>query len=113
MNMIKQLKEGKMSIPMFWLTVVFVWVMMLVLVYVGVDSSSRGMENWRMVGMLLLVVVWITAVAFRLRDAGKSPSLVILCFIVPVFALIAGIFPSEEINKEKSEDITLLEETDK
>lgn len=112
MKFLEQLKEGKLNIPQFWLTVICVWVIEILLCFVGVDMNSyRGMENWRIAVMLLLVVVWLIAVAFRLRDAGKNPSLVLVCFIVPIFALIAGVFPSEGNNTD--EELNRMESVEK
>ena len=104
MNISKQLKEGKMNMPLFWLTVVLIWVIQIMLYLVGVDFSKQEvLPTWRLMCLLITLVIWFVAVAFRLRDAGKSPYLAALCIVFPIFALIAGIFPSAG-EKEEAEE---------
>lgn len=91
----EKLKQGKMDRKAFWITfglVCLIFVLMAVNLSVGdpLGDFGRGAVG------ILAFVIYMTACAMRLRDAGKSMAQLFILFFLPIYAVIIGCYESED-----------------
>lgn len=79
----------------YWIGIIIVWILEVMLMMVGRDVT-REISGTRLIGLLVLLVIYLLLIVFRLKDAGKSRAMVFLCFIIPIFAIYAGMLPSAD-----------------
>lgn len=79
----------------YWIGIIIVWILEVMLMMVGRDVT-REISGTRLIGLLVLLVIYLFLIVLRLKDAGKSKALVLLCFIIPIFAIYAGMLPSAD-----------------
>lgn len=84
--------DMRVNKKVYWIGIIIVWILEVMLLLVGRDMTTE-ISVIRMTGLL---IVYLILIMLRLKDAGKSGGLVLLCFIIPVFAIYAGILPSAE-----------------
>lgn len=88
----------------YWTGIIIVWILEVMLLMMGRDMTQE-ISTERIIGLLGLLIVYLILIILRLRDAGKSGALVLLCFLIPVFAIYAGALPSaEKSSKPQYED---------
>lgn len=87
--------DMRVNKKVYWIGIIIVWILEVMLLLVGRDMTTE-ISVIRMAGLLGLLIVYLILIMLRLKDAGKSGGLVLLCFIIPVFAIYAGILPSAE-----------------
>ncbi len=85
--------DMKVNRKVYWTGIIIVWVLEVLLLVLGRDTT-KDISAVRLIGLLGLLIVYLRLIMLRLRDAGKSGSLVFLCFIIPIFAIYAGTLPS-------------------
>lgn len=88
----------------FWAVILIVWTLE-VLIYLGTYQERKGIPGYAIALMLVLLGVYLVAIMLRLKDAGQSMGLVLVCFIVPVAMFIFGAMRSAE--DECNDDINV------
>ena len=100
----EKLKYGRMDKTVYWITLLTLWVIMAGIMLLGVDPESReGLSNIRIAALLVLLIPYLIAIIMRLRDAGMGMGHLVICFAMPLYILLIGAFPSEEVTKEELE----------
>lgn len=91
----KKIMQGKMDKKTFWIAVVISWLLIIMLAVNLSTGDWLGDIGRGAVGIIALVI-YFSACAMRLRDAGKSVGLMLIMCIVPIYAFVIGSYESEE-----------------
>lgn len=78
--------DMRVNKKVYWIGIIIVWILEVMLLLVGRDMTTE-ISVIRMTGLLGLLIVYLILIMLRLKDAGKSGGLVLLCFIIRVCLL--------------------------
>lgn len=91
----KKLLKGKLDQGGFWISFIIIWGVEIALLMAGRDTSEP-IESWRLVALLVVLVFYLAVIALRLRDIGKGMGQLLICFIIPIYAIVIGCMPSKQ-----------------
>ena len=91
----EKIKQGKMDKKAFWITVAISW-LLIILLAVNLSTGDWLGDIGRVAVGIISFVIYMTACAMRLRDAGKNVGNILILCIIPVYAFVIGFYESEE-----------------
>lgn len=90
----------KLNRTKFWIGIIILWGGLVVFVLNNPEYEIGVFP------LIIYLLVYLTLIVLRLRDAGKNGAMVLLCFLLPMMMFYFGCLPTEKLYFEKVDEET-------